>query len=123
MKSLLFTFGVQYLMIVQPWGSGVVASATAPNGTRCVVEQRFNGWDTTEFYTVTLYTQEAGGGWQGHYVDHEAARWSKCQMTFSEDSTRLYTIGGDGKRRSFDLGGGTPSGPPRHLPEKFKDQP
>jgi len=123
MKLLFITFGALYLQAAQPWGTGVVASATAPDGTRCVVEQSFNGWLTGEFYTVRLYTKQPGKGWHDHYVDHEATRWSKCEMTFSEDSSNLHTIGGDGQRRSFDLAGGRASGPPPHLPKEMKDQP
>lgn len=124
MKSLLFTFGVQLVMIAQPWGTGRVASGTAPDGTQCVIEQSFNGWDSGgEWYTVRLYTRQPGKGWHDHYVDHEASRWTKCEMRFSEDSTRLYTVGGDGLRRSFDLAGGRESGPPRHLPRDMKDHP
>ncbi len=124
MKTLLFTLGTLVLQVVQPWGSGIVASATAPDRTRCVMEQSFNGWGSGgEWYTVRLYTKQPGKEWHAHYVDHEASRWGKCEMNFSEDSTRLYTIGGDGKRRSFDLGGGLASGPPPHLPKKLKEQP
>ena len=124
MKSLLITLGVFVLQVVQPWGTGMVASGTAPDGTHCVVEQSFNGWDAGgEWYTVRLYTRQPGKEWHDHYIDHEASRWGSCTISFSEDSTRIYTIGGDGKRRSFDLGGGSLSGPPPHLPEEMRDRP
>ena len=103
------------LLMVQPWGTGTIASSASPDGTLCVVEQRFNGWDAGgEWYTVTQYAKRPGKEWEERMLDFEAGRWKTCKITFSEDGTRINTIGGDRKRPSFELGTGTPSGGPRY---------
>ena len=122
MKGTLIFFALIVVGEIQPYRSGLVGSATAPDGTQCVITQSWNGW-TFEFYTVRLHTRKPGEGWHWHYIDHEASRWRKCEMAFSADGAELDTVGGDKTRRSFKLTGGTPSQAPRYLPPEMADRP
>ncbi|WP_367871702.1 hypothetical protein [Luteolibacter sp. Populi] len=123
MQTLVCAVVLFINLAIQPWRSGVVASGTSPDGTACVVSQRWNGWDDfSEPYTVRLYARRTEGEWQCYYIDHEAMRWKSCKMTFSEDGSRLFIVGGDGKRRSFDLAQGQQPGNPPYLPLEMEDR-
>ena len=122
MQTLLTAIVLFINVVIQPWRGGLVASGTSPDATQCVVTQSWNGWGG-EFYTVRLHARKPGEEWRWHYIDHEATRWRKCKMTFSEDGSRLFTVGGDGKRRSFDLSQGSPATtPPPYLPPEMEDR-
>ena len=120
MEMLLTAIVLFINVAIQPWRGGLVASGTSPDGTQCVVTQSWNGFNGGEFYSVRLHARKPGEQWLWHYIDHEATRWQSCKMTFSEDGSRLFTVGGDGKRRSFDLSQGTQADNPPHLPPEME---
>ena len=125
MQAFLLIVAIFIGFVIRPNQGGMLAYATGPDGTQCVVSQGWNGWDSGgEWYTVRLHARKPGGKWNWYYIDHEASHWSGCQLRFSADGKTLYLSGGDNKPRSFDLTKEDPSSPPDddELPEKFKDK-
>jgi len=93
-----------YLLIIQPGSSGILAHAKAPDGSECMVIQKWNGWDNGgEPYTVSFYSRRPGEAWAWQYIDHEARRWSKCGLSIDDGSTRAEIAGGDGETRFLEL--------------------
>jgi hypothetical protein len=110
--------------VIQPGRGGVVAHGASPHGVRYVVTQQWNGWDDwSEPYTVRLYTRAPENAWRAYYVDHEAYRWKRCAIRFSEDGSMLEMTGGDQVERTFDLTKGEKGERPPFLPEGMKDEP
>ena len=72
------------LLIIQPGGSGVVASLQLPDGSKYMVTQRCN-W-SLEPYTVSFYMRSQNGQWGWCYIDHQATRWRNVQLIY--DSNR-----------------------------------
>ena len=72
------------LLIIQPGGSGVVASLQLPDGSKYMVTQRCN-W-SLEPYTVSFYMRSKNGQWGWCYIDHQATRWRNVQLIY--DSNR-----------------------------------
>ena len=73
--------GVIFLAIVQPGGSGILASLRLPDGSEYMISQRCN-W-SAEPYTVSFFMRSPGGAWGWCYVDHEATRWKDVAMTYN----------------------------------------
>src|SRR5215218_8871311 len=71
-----------FYAIVQPGGSGVLASLRLPDGSEYMVTQRCN-W-SAEPYTVAFYMRSNNGPWGWCYIDHQANRWRKVAMTYDE---------------------------------------
>ena len=59
-----------FLGVLQPGGSGALASIQLADGSEYRVTQRFN-W-SVEPYTVSFYMRSADGRWGWCYIDHEA---------------------------------------------------
>ncbi|MES2568549.1 MAG: hypothetical protein V4710_00670 [Verrucomicrobiota bacterium] len=85
--AFVATFAGLFLLIVQPGGSGVLASLRLPDGSEYMITQRCN-W-SPEPYTVAFYMRPAGGQWGWCYIDHEAARWRKVAMTHDAASDKI----------------------------------
>ncbi|MCW1912196.1 hypothetical protein OJ996_01340 [Luteolibacter sp. GHJ8] len=123
MHAFLLIVSLLIAFEVRPYQGGLIAHATSPDGTQCVVSQSWNGWNGGEFYTVRLHARKPGGDWTWHYIDHEASHWSGCKLRFSSDGKTLHLSGGDKQPRSFNLTQDEASTPPPYLPEEFKEQP
>lgn len=121
MKALLLVVGCLALLVVtavivvlQPGGSGVVASLRLADGSEYMVTQRCN-W-SGEPYTVAFYMRSPGGKWGWCYIDHQADRWRDVAMTY-DTTTEVVTVterGGwqaalDRKHGTFAIGEGKPS--------------
>src|SRR5688572_4253487 len=78
--AILLGSGVIFLAIVQPGGSGVLASLRLPDGSEYMITQRCN-W-SFEPYTVSFFMRSPGEAWGWCYVDHEASRWKDVEMTY-----------------------------------------
>ncbi|MDB6152951.1 MAG: hypothetical protein JWL90_1404 [Chthoniobacteraceae bacterium] len=102
-----------FFAIVQPGGSGVLASLRLPDGSEYMVTQRCN-W-SPEPYTVAFYMRPAGGKWGWCYIDHQANRWSSVAMTYEPNSDVItvtkqgtWQAALDRKRNAFSIGNGKP---------------
>lgn len=122
MQAFLLILSLLIAFEVRPFQGGVVAYATGPDGTQCVVSQSWNG-SLAEWYIVRLHARKPGCPWTWYYIDHEASHWSSCKLRFSSDGKTLHLSGGDKQPRSFDLTQDEASTPPPYLPEEFKEQP
>ena len=69
-----------FLAIVQPGGSGTLATLTLSDGSQYMVTQRCN-W-SGEPYTVSFYMKPPGGQWGWCYIDHQANRWRDVALTY-----------------------------------------
>ena len=76
-----------YLAIVQPGGSGELASLRLSDGSEYRVTQRCN-WGA-EPYTVSFYMRSPEGEWGWCYIDHEATRWRDVTMTYDTDANTI----------------------------------
>lgn len=103
-----------FYAIVQPGGTGVVASIQLPDGSRYMVTQRCN-W-SAEPYTVSFYMCSPGGEWGWCYIDHQAIRWRNVAMRY-DPASDVVTITARGtwkaaldrRRKTFAIGNGKPS--------------
>ncbi|MBK1882268.1 hypothetical protein JIN85_07575 [Luteolibacter pohnpeiensis] len=86
-----------FLAIVQPGGSGVIASKRLPDGSEYMVIQHCN-W-SIEPYTVHFYEKPKGGQWGSFYLDHEADRWKGVTMNWDQ-STDTIVVKERGKIRA-----------------------
>ena len=101
------------LLIVQPGGSGVVASLRLGDGSEYMVIQRCN-W-SFEPYTVSFYMRSNGEPWGWCYIDHQAGRWHDAALSY-DPTTKIITVtkGGvwqaalDRQRGMFSIGDGKP---------------
>ncbi len=102
-----------FLAIVQPGGSGSLASIELPDGSAYRVGQRCN-W-SVEPYTVSFNMRSSNGEWGWCYIDHQANRWR--DVTLSYDATAdVVTVLEQGnwkaalnrKRGTFAIGDGRP---------------
>ena len=95
--ALLLAAGALFLVVVQPGGSGQLASLQLPDGSEYVVAQRCN-W-STEPYTVSFYMRSPEGEWGWCYIDHQATRWSDVKLTYDSDKDEVV-VTERGKRRA-----------------------
>jgi hypothetical protein len=84
MASIAALIAVAFLAIVQPGGSGVIASKTLPDGCEYKVIQTCN-W-SGEPYTVSFYMRSPGQKWGWCYIDHEAPRWWDASLSYDSDA-------------------------------------
>ena len=93
-----------YLLLVQPGKGGILARATAGDGTELLVTQSWNGWDNGgEPYTVSFYSREPGGTWLWQYLDHEARRWPDCRLEFVAGSRSVRVSSAGELKQTIDL--------------------
>ncbi len=85
------------LLLIQPGGSGVLASLRLPDGSEYMVTQRCN-W-SPEPYTVAFYMRSPGGPWGWCYIDHQAMRWRNVTMKH-DPNTDVITITENGTWRA-----------------------
>lgn len=102
-----------FLAVVQPGGSGKLASIQLPDGSEYKVTQQCN-W-SIEPYTVSFYMRPPNGEWGWCYIDHQAKRWRDVDLgydaasdvvTVTERGTWKAAL--DRKRSTFAIGGGKP---------------
>ena len=106
----LVAVGGLFLAIVQPGGSGVLASLRLPD-SEYMVTQHCN-W-SGEPYTVSFYMRTAGQPWGWCYIDHQAIRWRNVAMTY-EAARDIITVTERGAwraaldrgRNAFSIGNG-----------------
>ena len=102
-----------FLAIVQPGGSGLLASIELPDGSAYLVGQRCN-W-SSEPYTVSFNMRSPEGEWGWCYLDHQANRWRDVSLTY-DVVTDVVTVSESGvwkaaldrKRSVFAIGDGRP---------------
>ncbi|MGV3530760.1 MAG: hypothetical protein ACO1QR_00210 [Chthoniobacteraceae bacterium] len=113
--AVMVAIGALALLVIQPGGSGVLASIRTPDGSEYMVTQRCN-WGPDP-YTVDFYMREPGKAWGWCYIDHEAMRWSDVKLVYDNntDSVSAFKNGVrkavlDRKTREFwfDNGDGNP---------------
>ena len=111
--AFTITISGLFFAIVQPGGSGLLASIQLPDGSEYRVTQRCN-W-SAEPYTVSFYMRSPKGGWGWCYIDHQATRWRDVALTYdatldivtvTEQGT--WKAGLDRKRSTFAIGHGKP---------------
>jgi hypothetical protein len=109
--ALILAVGGLFLAIVQPGGSGVLASLRLPDGAEYMVTQHCN-W-SGEPYTVSFFMRAAGKPWGWCYIDHQAMRWRNVVMTYNAalDIITVTERGAwqatlDRKRNAFSIGNG-----------------
>jgi hypothetical protein len=78
-----------FLAMVQPGGSGTLATLTLPDGSQYMVTQRCN-W-SGEPYTVSFYMKPSGGRWGWCYIDHQANRWRNVALTY-DNAANVVTV-------------------------------
>jgi hypothetical protein len=77
-----------FLAMVQPGGSGVLASMRLADGSEYMVTQTCN-W-SAEPYTVAFYLRSgAEEPWGWCYIDHEAGRWREVKMSHEASTDTL----------------------------------
>jgi len=102
---------VYFLYLIATGRHGIIAHATAPDGTECMVTQQWGG----EPFTVAFYSRRPGAAWRWQYLDHEANCWWNCQLMF--DGKGGVTVhGGDGVARSLELNPEEPFNPEERKP-------
>lgn len=93
-----------YLLLVQPGRGGILARATAGDGTELLVTQSWNGWGNGgEPYTVSFYSRKPGGPWLWQYLDHEARRWPDCRLEIVPGSRAVRVSSSGELKRTIDL--------------------
>ncbi len=89
-----------FLIVVQPGGSGTLASLRLPDGSEYRVTQRCN-W-SFEPYTVSFYMRSPDGRWGWCYIDHESMRWWHAGMTYEADTDTIVVTNGRIRRATLD---------------------
>lgn len=102
-----------FFAMIQPGGSGLLASIQLPDGSEYRVTQRCN-W-SAEPYTVSFYMRSPKGDWGWCYIDHQANRWRDVALTYDATSNVVtvtergtWKAALDRKRRTFSIGDGKP---------------
>ena len=103
-----------FFVVIQPGGSGVVASLRLADGSEYMVTQRCNL--SLEPYTVAFYMRSPGGKWGWCYIDHQANRWRNVAMTYDTNADVVtvtkhgtWQAALDRKRGTFAIGDGKPA--------------
>jgi hypothetical protein len=85
--AVILVLAAAFMAIVQPGGSGVLASIRLADGSEYMVTQRCN-WGG-EPYTVAFYMRSADEPWGWCYIDHQANRWRNVAMTYDQASDTI----------------------------------
>ena len=98
--SIAVLIALAFLAIVQPGGSGVIASKILPDGSEYKVVQTCN-W-SVEPYTVSFYMRSPGQKWGWCYMDHEASRWWDASLSYDPNEDMIVVTEGGKLRARLD---------------------
>lgn len=99
----MFCVGAFWLVRgVFPGGDGVVARATASDGTELCMTQKYND-SIAEPYTVSFYYRRPGRPWGWYYFEHEDLRWVAGRIRLAEQGTLARIYNGVTEVARFDI--------------------
>jgi hypothetical protein len=97
------TIGVIYVPLrgCLPGGSGIIARATALDGTEMCIVQKYNA--LPEPYTVSFYYRRPGQHWGWFYYDHQDNRWESAAIKLIEGEKIAVVLRGTKEVARFDI--------------------